>query len=350
MALITRIRAAILLCLTIGLLTLNACAGRSAVIHHEMVELRNVAPAVRWLAPELSSDRASLDNWRLSVGPPVVVAPASTPTAPADRLVVVNWNMHVGGGDIGGMLDDVRRLNGPAVPIVFLLQEAYREGPEVPVRLDRRASFASMIRSLRADGTREEIQWAARRFGLHAYYVPSMRNGGPSASAEDRGNAILSTLPLSDLTAIELPFERQRRVAVAATVSGITSGGSPWKLRVVSAHLDNMVGARRLWIAGGEFGRTRQARGLVSALRDEGPLVLGADLNSWFGFQDAAYRTAAAAFPMTNVTDRRATFHGMLRLDHLFFRLDDGWQAKFSRAEKTYGSDHFPLIGEVRLE
>jgi endonuclease/exonuclease/phosphatase family metal-dependent hydrolase len=343
----TRARAAVLVCLTAGLVTLNACAGRATVVRHEMVELRSMAPAVRWLAPELRSDRASLDNWRLSVGPPVVVSPTTSAVEPVDRLVVVNWNMHVGGGDIGGLLDDVRRRSGPAVPIVFLLQEAYREGPEVPVKLDGRASFASMIRSLRADGTREEIQSVARRLGLHAYYVPSMRNGGPSASAEDRGNAILSTLPLSDLTAIELPFERQRRVAVAATVSGTNLNGSPWKLRVVSAHLDNMVGARRLWIAGGEFGRTRQARGLVSALRDEGPLVLGADLNSWFGFQDGAYRTAAAAFPMSGVSDRRGTFHGMLRLDHLFFRLADGWQAKFARADNSYGSDHFPLVGEV---
>ena len=36
---------------------------------------------------------------------------------------------------------------------------------------------------------------------------------------EDRGNAILSTLPLSDLTAIELPLESQRRVALQATVT-----------------------------------------------------------------------------------------------------------------------------------
>jgi endonuclease/exonuclease/phosphatase family metal-dependent hydrolase len=176
-----------------------------------------------------------------------------------------------------------------------------------------------------------------------------MRNGGPTVSAEDRGNAILSTLPLADLTAIELPFERQRRVAVAATVAGVTNAGAPWKVRVVSAHLDNMVGARRLWIAGGEFGRTRQARGLVSALQGEEPLVLGADLNSWFGFQDGAYRTAAAAFPGTPVTDRRATFHGMLRLDHLFFRLAAGWQAQFARGGNAYGSDHYPLVGEIRF-
>jgi endonuclease/exonuclease/phosphatase family metal-dependent hydrolase len=218
------------------------------------------------------------------------------------------------------------------------------------VRIDARASFASMIRSLRPDGTREEIEAAAQRLGLYAYYVPSMRNGAPASSAEDRGNAILSTLPLGDLTAIELPFERQRRVAVAATVKGVTPGGSPWAMRVVSAHLDNMVGARRLWIAGGEFGRTRQARGLVSALQGQGPLVLGADLNSWFGFHDGAYRTAAAAFPSTPPSDRRGTFHGLLRLDHLFFRLDDGWRAEFVRADDTYGSDHYPLIGQIHFD
>jgi endonuclease/exonuclease/phosphatase family metal-dependent hydrolase len=136
-------------------------------------------------------------------------------------------------------------------------------------------------------------------------------------------------------------------VAVAATVAGTTPWGRPWRLRVVSAHLDNMVGARRLWIAGGEFGRTRQARGLVSALADQGPLVLGADLNSWFGFRDGAYRAASSAFPQTPVSDRRATFHGLLRLDHLFFRLGDGWTAQFGRADATYGSDHYPLVGHI---
>ena len=36
-----------------------------------------------------------------------------------------------------------------------------------------------------------------------------MRNG--AATDEDRGNAILFTRPLSRLTAVELPMERQRR-------------------------------------------------------------------------------------------------------------------------------------------
>jgi endonuclease/exonuclease/phosphatase family metal-dependent hydrolase len=346
MAITSRVRGALGVCLTIA--TLHGCAGPATIAHFEMGQLDGPAAAIRWMAPELAADRSSLGNWRLSVGPPVVVPGEIAPDEISDRLVVVNWNMHVGGGDLAGLLTEVRRRHGSA-PVVFLLQEAYREGPEVPVRLTAQANFASMIRSLRPDGSREEIEAVARRLDLHAYYVPSMRNGAPSASAEDRGNAILSTLPLTELSAIELPFERQRRVAVAAAVAGISSAGTAWKVRVVSAHLDNMVGARRLWIAGGEFGRTRQARGLVSALQGGEALVLGADLNSWFGFDDGAYRAAAAAFPGTTVTDRRATFRGMLRLDHLFFRLGEGWRARFARADDAFGSDHYPLIGEIQF-
>ena len=45
--------------------------------------------------------------------------------------------MHVGGGDFERLALDVRRQAGADVPIVFLIQEAYREGPEVPTELDR---------------------------------------------------------------------------------------------------------------------------------------------------------------------------------------------------------------------
>jgi endonuclease/exonuclease/phosphatase family metal-dependent hydrolase len=329
---------------------LSGCAGGHSMARREVAVNETVTPGVSWIGPDLADDRASLHSWRRSVGPPVVLSAATPAAGSADRLLVVNWNMHVGGGDIARLFTDVRREAGGSLPVVLLIQEAYREGPEVPTKLDGTASFASLIRSLRPDGSREEIASVARRLGLHAYYVPSMRNGGPGRSAEDRGNAILSTLPLDQLSAIELPFERQRRVAVAATVRGVTSSGTPWRVRVVSAHLDNMVGARRLWVAGGEMGRTRQARGLVSALADEKSLVLGGDLNTWFGFRDSAYLTAARAFPQTQVSDRRATFHGLLRLDHLFFRLDEGWQATFRRAENRYDSDHYPLIGQITFQ
>jgi hypothetical protein len=48
----------------------------------------------------------------------------------------------------------------------------------------------------------------AKKYDLSLAYVPSMRNGSATdpLEREDRGNAILSTEPLSDARAIELPF------------------------------------------------------------------------------------------------------------------------------------------------
>jgi endonuclease/exonuclease/phosphatase family metal-dependent hydrolase len=185
----------------------------------------------------------------------------------------------------------------------------------------------------------------ARSLGLALYYAPSMRNGPPSMSDEDRGNAILSTLPLSELSAIELPFERQRRVAVAATVSGRGADGSPWSLRVASVHLDNLASPRRLWLfAAGA--RARQSRRLVEVMNGES-VVLGGDFNTWGGFDEPAYRQALAAFPDTSVRDTRPTFGWGLRLDHLFFRLPEGWTADSVRLDDRFGSDHYPIMGKI---
>jgi endonuclease/exonuclease/phosphatase (EEP) superfamily protein YafD len=178
------------------------------------------------------------------------------------------------------------------------------------------------------------------------YYVPSMRNGAPPRHREDRGNAILTNLALEDLVAIELPFERQRRVAVGGRLRGRTSDGQAWTLRVTSVHLDNAGSIRRAWI-GGEYARARQARGLRDALRGDDPMIVGGDLNTWFGFSDSAYREMAQAYPQTTVSDTRRTFRGLLRLDHVFYRLPAGWTAEVRRAESARGSDHHALITTV---
>ena len=176
-----------------------------------------------------------------------------------------------------------------------------------------------------------------------------MRNGVPSESDEDRGNAILSTLGLSEYEAIELPFERQRRVAVSAKISGMSSHDQNWELRVVSTHLDNLVGPKRVWFAAAELARLRQVRGLLQYIGPDAGVVLGGDFNTWAGFEERAYREASLAFPATSLVDRRPTFGGYMRLDHLFFRLNDGWTSEFRRAESNYGSDHFPLIATITL-
>jgi len=298
-----------------------------------------------WFAPAGASDRAVLARWAAGVGPPVVhTAPAGDLSA--DTLLVVSWNIALGAGDVTRLLRDAS-VGQPGAHVVLLLQEVYREGPEVPGKAQDGVRFAG---KLGAEGQRRpEIEAIAAAEGLNLYYVPSMRNGSPLVSDEDRGNAILSTLPLSDFSAIELPFERQRRVAVAATISGRTSEGLSWNLRVVSSHLDNLVGARRGWIFGGESARTRQARALVEYLQGSDAVVLGGDFNTWFGFNEGTYVEIARAFPDTSSHDRRPTFMGFLRLDHLFFRLPAGWRGQFHRAADRYGSDHYPLVATIDL-
>jgi endonuclease/exonuclease/phosphatase family metal-dependent hydrolase len=327
-----------------ALATVSGCVGNHALARRDTAGL---GFDVAWFGPIPASDAATLERWRWGVGPPVVVTDRAV-LAAADSWTLVVWNTALGAADIPRFTVALRRQHGDA-PIVMLLQEVYRGGPEVPQQLGNGATFASRLRGRRADGGRDEIETVAASLGMNVYYVPSMRNGPPRVSDEDRGNAILSTLPLSDVSAVELPFERQRRVAVAATAHGTSTAGVRWKMRLVSAHLDNMAGARRLWFAGSEFARARQARGLVELLGGERAVVLGGDFNTWFGFSDQAYRETARAFPQTRTRDTRATFRGLLRLDHVFYRLPDGWRTEVRRAESAFGSDHFPLVATMRI-
>jgi endonuclease/exonuclease/phosphatase family metal-dependent hydrolase len=325
-------------------LLVGGCASVHTVVRREAADGRvRAGVPITWFSPSVSKDRAMLARWGDAVGPPVLVArPPANPVV-AHTLTVVSWNIANGGGDIVEFAHTLPQ----GAPLVMLLQEAYRGGPEVPARLAPDASFAGRLGGATADDSSHEIESIAAALNLSVYYVPSMRNGGAS-SDEDRGNAILSNLPLSDLVAVELPFERQRRVAIAATVEGLRADGSRWRLRVASAHLDNMR-AVKYGLLGGEYGRTRQARALRDVLAGDDPTVLGADFNTWFGFSEKSYIETALAFPETRVTDGRPTFRGLLRLDHLFFRLGPHWRAAFRRADDRFGSDHYPLIGTLQL-
>jgi endonuclease/exonuclease/phosphatase family metal-dependent hydrolase len=325
--------------------TIAAASGCTS--HHEIARRQTAeVGGLAWFGPLRAADRARLDRWAGAVGPPLVVEQARAAEGPVRTLVVLSWNVALGAGDVQALVSDVRETYEGS-PMVLLLQEVFREGPQVPSRLEADAAFAGRLGS--SARPRDDVEEIARACGLNAYYVPSMRNGSPAASNEDRGNAILSTLPLTDIGAIELPFERQRRVAVAATAEGRAPNGAPWRIRFVSAHLDNMVGPRRLWFAGGAFARTRQARALLDHLRHDETAILGGDFNTWFGFADPAFRETSEAFPDTEVVDRRPTFHNLLRLDHVFFRVPDGWKTEFKRGRSRYGSDHWPLVATIAI-
>ena len=300
---------------------------------------------VRWLRVSATDERTALDRWCAGVGPSVSSAAkhgAETLTAP---FAVVSWNTHVGAGDLDVFIADLRAGRFTRTPVsdfVLLLQETYRSGDAVPSAAGVR--WASAIFGAGPRSSRIEAIRLADAMGLSSVYVPSMRNGQPGVTSEDRGNAILSTARLRDVGAIELPLERQRRVAVSATAMVSGPGGSSTAIRFVSTHFTNMV-MHHAWVLS-ESGRLRQARALAQSLPSNEPMVLGGDLNSWFGYRDAAYRELARSLSGAAAEDRRATF-GPLRLDHLLFRLPEGWRAEVRRADRKYGSDHYPLVALI---
>jgi endonuclease/exonuclease/phosphatase family metal-dependent hydrolase len=227
----------------------------------------------------------------------------------------------------------------------------HRAGPDVPAEAAPGA-WGNGTAAVPPSGERLDIVEAARNLGLNVLYAPSMRNGAGSAvQAEDRGNAILTSLSIQEPRAIELPFERQRRVAVAGAVRGVTPAGERWTLRVVSAHLEN----RSSWTrALDSFGasRARQARALIGAI-DGDAAIVGADLNPWSaGFLESAVGLLRERFPDGPPFDAPTMTVGGIprRLDHLLFRLPDGWRASLRRLDDRYGSDHHPVLGVLRVD
>ncbi len=317
-------------------------------------------PTLRWLTPADSTIQRQLRPWRHAVGP-AVVAPGGWfgEGDGLDSLAIVSWNVHIGGGDVPALVADLRKgaLTGgrPVRNFILMLQEAYHTGAPPVDSAARAWAVPTGVQPVPPSGQRTEIAELARDLGLSLVYAPSMRNGW--TTGEDRGNAILSTLPLGDALAVELPVEVQRRVALLVRFAGTTSTGKPWRLLVANLHLDNKSTARRGWgVRGG--GRARQIQPLLSVLRSDstlrGPLVLGGDLNSWSPFGEPVLKTLRGRFSEGNPPPKGGgTFAWGLglsrRVDHLFFRLPDGWGAHYERVDSPYGSDHHPLIGWVRF-
>ncbi len=314
------------------------------------------APPVRWTCAAPSGDIPALRRWRHAVGPVRVgnAAPRGIPPGRTTRwpLTVVAWNANVGGGGLRALWDHLTGVaDAAARPTVVLLQEVFATGPGIPAPASSTAAWAERIAPVPSGDYRTDIATFAQEAGLSLVYVPSMRNGGPAADPpEDRGNAILANVPLSSRRAIELPLERQRRVAVAADV--VIAGKT---VALCSVHLDNRSPLRRVWRTVGTA-RRRQMAGLLDVFPDDthAPAhVLGGDLNTWVGGRrEGAYRLARERFPLPPQPDPMPTHHfeigGWLRhSDHLMFRLPSGWHGEYHRLDTTFGSDHYPLVGTI---
>jgi len=278
--------------------------------------------------------------------------------SPADSLAIVSWNVHEGGGDVD---DLIRRLRGgeftAGIPIdhfVLLLQEATRRESGIPVRGPRGYPAPRRITSGpgRQDGD-------IRRFadgGYAVLYAPSMSNGAHEGSAEDRGNAIISTLPLREPRMIELPLEHQRRVVVSAVLQARSVSGTPRRIELVNVHLDTALA----FFHGGPFeARRRQAAALLDALHtspgyreSDAATVIAGDLNTWMGGREAAVTLLRNECPDTPVENTSPTWKGPLglhaTLDHIFVRGPVS-PHRVMRLPDRFGSDHYPLLTVVHF-
>jgi endonuclease/exonuclease/phosphatase family metal-dependent hydrolase len=296
---------------------------------------------VPWFAPDDARERRRLDAWCAAVGTAAIQPARQADADPAgiEDITFVSWNVHVGNGDVRRFVGDLRsgRLtHGRSVAhFVLMLQEAVRIGGVPPFTAG--ASGAEHIGAHRA-AERIDVADIARELGLSVIYVPSMRNGKSSADPQqDRGNAILSTLPLSQPIAVELPGERQRRVIIIARAGTIAVG---------VIHLD-ALGAwnRRLGVFWTPWMRDVQAQAIRAQL-PLGPLVIGADLNTWHGRDEPAVRFFDELAAETPVSIHRAG-PGLRILDYLFFRVGPDHRAHYHELDDRYGSDHRPLVGWV---
>jgi endonuclease/exonuclease/phosphatase family metal-dependent hydrolase len=291
---------------------------------------------VAWDRP--AAGLGELNAWCAAVGPAVAAVKPSPVDTPITRLVVVSWNVHVGGGRVDRVAELLRerhRARAGGTGFVLLLQETFRAGDAVgavPRGLD-------VPNAIRPGRPADDVVRLAERLDMSAFYVPSMRNGSSEEleAQEDRGSAILSTEPLSGFTAIELPLARQRRVALMATVTPRNSAAMP--LRVVATHFDVVMFGD---------GAVRQARHLaerISTLNVPAlPLVIGADANATRGFRHGTVRALAVVAPVLRQCGTGRTSAWFARSDFIFSDVPASAISHCETLGDRYGSDHRPIV------
>ena len=291
---------------------------------------------MRW-----NDNRPALDLWCKSVGPAIFERHIPKPGV-VTGWRILSWNINVGAGHLEDVLPGLLKdAADQRMGVIVLLQEAFRGGEAVPATYPPTLKVPKAIRPRRPT---PDILAIAKQFDLSVAYVPSMRNGPATSPTEreDRGNAILTTEFLLDVKAIELPFGKQRRVAVSAAV-----GSGSQAVRVTTTHFDTNDHRVTQALALGER---------ITFLNDL-PLFLGADVNARHGLHDGAVLAlgsrlslASCGIGRTNRWPLRLdTLYPIGRLDHVFTgtMLNDIVRTCETLSD-AHGSDHLPLLMTLR--
>jgi endonuclease/exonuclease/phosphatase family metal-dependent hydrolase len=325
---------------------------------------RSEAPPITWYSHPSPEDQESNGAWCETLGPPTVLPQphGNLLSIATDTITFGTWNVWVGGGDLENFLaaelalacdaDGPRPLPG-FKPFVLLLQEAHQRSTLVPkVPKDAPIPWRTGPEARASDAL--DVVGVAKSCGLALAYMPSSRNGWESDGAwgEDKGNAILSSLPLKDVVAIELPFEAGRKVAVGAEVRLPLDPGGPQgakshlEISVVSVHLDVASTLARTLTTGNRT-RERQTEGLLKALElhgwATGPSVVGGDFNTWSS-RDAALKAMIRSYPQSPPITSQTT-RGPFPTDHVLFRAGPEGvlslvPSSYRVLKDPYGSDH----------
>jgi endonuclease/exonuclease/phosphatase family metal-dependent hydrolase len=332
--------------------------------------------ASAWYFPAQAADHERLERWCVTVGPSVV-RPQTTAVFSAlgsgNDVTLFSWNVAAGGGDLRRFLEHEAALRCAghesslepgAEHFVLLVQEAFRRSADVPESSEEGVIPRAVAEESRPGG-RPDIVEVAEECGLSLVYVAAARNGRDASDGarEDRGVAIISTLPLDDVWFIELPYEAARRVAVAATVRDASGSG----VRLVNVHFTSAPPpARMLLTANGS--RLRQGLAVAEALRQveesgrqrraEGdgadlPTLLAGDFNTW-SESETTLRRLRELFPDSPEPLGQPT-RGAFPTDHILFRKGSGdaprtLEGSYARLEDRFHSDHHPIRIRIRFQ
>ncbi|UCD23356.1 MAG: hypothetical protein JSW51_09910, partial [Gemmatimonadota bacterium] len=341
---------------------------------------------VHWFFAAGPGDSREHERWCRTMGPVEAVAVPKTDFSAFgsnDSLAVVVWNTDAGAGYLQELLrqelgldctGDTPRLKPGFSHFVLLIQEALRRSNEIPDTPDKLWVTPPPVKEQERPGRRLGASEVARECGLSYIYAAASRNGWQPRDGlrEDKGNAIISTLPLSDFIVAELPFEAARRVVPMATVHG-PNGDS---LRLASVHL---ITTPPVWrtLKTGNSARLRQSLGLVDALAliegeragcspeqvrsaecevrsaNSYPIatVIAGDLNTW-STRETALRHLVEYFPDSPPLLQQPT-RGPFPTDHLLFRRGQGGATvlphTYERIDKAYYSDHNPIVAFIKF-